>query len=221
MTADPARSVRRVRAARRMIPGSLCACVAAALFATGSPVLQAQDTPVNSAAERRERAGFYLEPGWHPHLAIAPAIPIGRLGDLVSTGVAGHVGAWFLSGNDRLPGVGVELSYATLPKNTAEPLPGRYEMMGASLQLTSKGRQRLFFDWLGAYGTLGAGAVRHGASGSTTRTSPSASIGIGILANVLGQEGYFESRFQHVFSGETLGRGSGLTVAPLMFGVRF
>lgn len=208
-------------AAAPRIPHLLFACAAVLLLMISAYSLQAQETPSNSAMERRANAGFFVTPGWHPHLAIAPAIPMGRLGDLVSIGVAGQVGAWYITGNPRWPGIGVDFTYATLPKSTDEPLPGRYQLAGASLQLTSKGSQRVFFDWLGAYGTVGVGAFRHGAAGSTTQTSPSVSIGVGILAPVFGHEGFIESRFHHLFSDEILGRGNGLTFAPLLLGVRF
>lgn len=206
---------------RRMFAGAAAFLILMAVQVVTAHTLRAQETPTNSARERRASAGFYVTPGWHPHLAIAPAIPLGRLGDLVSMGMAGQVGASFITGDPRWPGIGVDFTYATLPKSTDEPLPGRYQLAGASLHLTSKGGQRVFFDWLGAYGTVGVGAFRHGAAGSTTHTSPSASIGVGILVPLFGHDGFIESRFHHVFSGKILGRGNGLTFAPLLLGLRF
>lgn len=191
----------------------------ALLLAAGSA--GAQVTGRDPDTERRTRAGIFLAPGWHPYLAIAPASPLGRLGDLTGLGVSAELGAWFIEPDFAWPGFGVELSYATFGKDTDEPLPGRYQVAGASVRLTSKGRQRLFFDWLGGYGSAGVGVYRHGAEGSATRTALGVTGSLGMLVPVFGFDGFIETRVQHLFSGETLGRGSGLTFAPLMVGVRF
>jgi hypothetical protein len=190
----------------------------------GGTALSAQPTrdPLGDPnAERRARAGIYLESGWHPYLAVGPAFPVGRLGDLTSLGVSGHVGAWFIRPEARWAGVGVEATYASFAKDTDEPLPGRYQVAGVLAQVTSKGKQRLFFDWLGGYGAVGVGVFRHGASRSTMRTAPGLSGSVGMLVPMAGYEGFVETRVQHLFSGETLGQGSGLTFAPLRIGVRF
>ncbi len=171
--------------------------------------------------EAPQRAGASLEPGLHPYLAIAPVAPLGRLGDLTSIGVSGHLGAWYVPPRGSWPGLGIEAMYASLSRDTDEALPGRYRITGASLQLTSKGKRRVFFDWLGAYASAGAGVYRHGASDGTMLTSAGASAGLGVLTPVYGAEGFIEARFLHLFSGETLGRGNGLTMAPLIIGLRF
>lgn len=191
----------------------------ALLCATGS--LGAQEAGRDVNAERRARAGMYLEPGWHPYLAVGPAIPMGRLGDLATLGVSAELGAWVIDPDRVWPGLGVELTYAAFGADTNEPFSGRYQMAGAQARLTSKGKQRLFFDWLGGYGSLGGGVFRHGATGATTRTALSATASAGMLVPLGGREGFIEARVQHLFSGETLGRGNGLTYAPLLFGVRF
>lgn len=167
-------------------------------------------------------SGAMLARGWHPYIAIAPAFPLGRLGELTSLGVSGHVGAWRITPERWVPGIGVELMYASFEPNRSEPLPGRYQVGGALVKLTSKGRQRVFYDWLGAYTTGGIGVFRAGtAGGGNTRTVLGASASVGVLAPVYGREGFVEARFHHLFSGETLGRGNGLTFAPLVLGVRF
>lgn len=204
--------------ARRATRSSLCAATALLLFSTST--VRAQLTG-DQPTERRARTGAFLAPGWHPHLAIAPVVPLGRLGELTALGVSGHIGAWYVPPNGSWPGIGLEASYASLSKDTDELLPGRYQIAGASVRLTSKGQQRLFFDWLGAYGSVGAGVFRHGASESTMQTSPSASASLGMLVPVYGFEGFIEARFEHLFSGEILGSGNGLTRAPLLMGVRF
>jgi hypothetical protein len=181
----------------------------------------AQETGRDIETERRDRTGAFLAAGWHPHLAVGPGIPVGRLGDLSSLGVVGMIGAWYIRPDSRWPGFGVDVTYATFAKDTDEPLPGRYQMAGAMLRLTSKGQQRVFFDWLGGYGTAGVGVFRHGATGSAAITSLGASASVGFLVPVYGREGFVESRVQHIFSGATLGRGNGLTFAPLLLGVRF
>lgn len=214
-TRGPTRHVVRRTSAVRAI-ASLAA--AFTLVATSA---SAQETGRDQAAERRARAGIYLEPGWHPYLAIGPASPLGRLGELTGLGLSAELGAWLVEPNLAWPGFGVELSYATFGKSTDEPLPGRYQLTGATVRLTSKGRQRLFFDWLGGYGSVGAGVFRHGAEGASARTSAGVTGSLGMLVPVLGFDGFIEARVQHVFSGETLGRGSGLTFAPLLVGVRF
>lgn len=170
--------------------------------------------------EGPQRAGASLAPGWHPYMAISPVAPLGRLGDLTSIGVSGHLGAWYVPPRGSWPGVGVEALYATLSKDTDEALPGRYQISGASVKLTSKGKRRVFFDWLGAYAAAGAGVFRHGAE-SAMQTSAGATASLGILTPVYGFEGFLEARVLHLFSGETLGSGNGLTLAPLMIGVRF
>ncbi len=196
-------------------------------FATAGLLLLANATPLpaqgsgGDEAERQVRTGAFLARGWHPYVAVAPTAPLGRLGELTSFGVSGHVGAWFVPPEGSWPGFGVEASYAALAKDTDELLPGTYQKAGVSVRLTSKGKRRVFFDWLGAYGAVGAGVFRHGASQSMMQTSPSASASVGMLVPVYGVEGFIEARFEHLFSGETLGRGSGLTLAPLMIGVRF
>jgi hypothetical protein len=202
--------------------------VAAALVGAASVTLAAvaESQPARPSlgdpnTERRTRAGIFLEPGWHPYLAAGPAFPLGRLGDLTSLGVSGHVGTWYIRPDARWAGLGVEATYASFAKDTDELLPGRYQVAGVLAQLTSKGKQRLFFDWLGGYGAVGAGVFRHGASTGTMRTAPGVSASLGMLVPMVGFEGFVETRFQHVFSGETLGRGSGLTYAPLRVGVRF
>ena len=174
----------------------------------------AQGAGRDADTDRRTRAGIFLAPGWHPYLAIGPASPLGRLGELTGLGLSAELGAWLIE-------PGVEASYATFGKSTDEPLPGRYQIAGASVRLTSKGRQRLFFDWLGGYGSAGVGVYRHGAEGSATRTALGVTGSLGMLVPVLGLEGFIETRVQHLFSGETLGRGNGLTFAPLLIGVRF
>jgi hypothetical protein len=171
--------------------------------------------------ERRTRAGIFLAPGWHPYLAVGPASPLGRLGELTGLGFAAEAGAWLIEPDFAWPGFGVEASYATFGKSTDEPLPGRYQVAGAAVRLTSKGRQRLFFDWLGGYGSVGLGAYRHGAAGAPARTSAGVTASLGMLVPVLGADGFIEARVQHLLSGATLGRGSGLTFAPLLVGVRF
>jgi hypothetical protein len=196
-----------------------CVLLIALLLST-SATAQAQLTG-DQNTERRTRTGAFLDPGWHPHIAIAPVVPLGRLGELTSLGVSGHLGAWYVPAEGPWPGVGIEASYATLAKDTDELLPGRYQIAGASLRITSKGQQRVFFDWLGAYGSLGGGVYRHGASEATMKTSPGASASLGMLVPVYGFEGFIEARFEHLFSGEILGSGNGLTRAPLMIGVRF
>ncbi len=196
---------------------TLASC-ALTLCAAAAPA-SAQGRDQNT--DRRERAGTFLEAGWHPYLAVGPAVTLGRLGDLSDIGVSAHLGAWLIQPDVAWPGLGIEASYASFSRNTSEPLPGRYQIAGASLRLTSKGRQRLFFDWLGGYGSIGAGVFRHGASGATTRTAAGVSGSVGMLVPIAGREGFIETRVQHLFSGETLGKGNGLTFAPLMFGVRF
>jgi len=197
-----------------------CLVAVALLLLSNATVLHAQRTG-DQATERRARTGAFLEQGWHPYLAVAPVAPLGRLGELTSFGVGGHIGAWYVPPEGSWPGFGVEASYVSLAKDTDELLPGRYQKAGVSLRLTSKGKRRVFFDWLGAYGAVGAGVFRHGASESTMQTSPGASASVGMLVPVYGFEGFIEARFEHVFSGEILGRGNGLTLAPLMIGVRF
>ncbi len=184
-------------------------------------VMSAQEIEPDSELERRIRAGEFLAEGWHPYLAAGPAMPLGRLGEIGSLGVSGHAGAWYIPSGGIWPGIGVEASYAGFARDTDESLPGRYQVSGVSVRLTSKGRQRLFFDWLGAYGSVGAGVFRHGSAGNTTRTSAGASLSAGMLLPIYGREGFIETRVQHLFSGETLGRGNGLTFAPLLIGVRF
>jgi hypothetical protein len=181
----------------------------------------AQVTGRDPDTERRARAGLFLEPGWHPYLAIGPAMPLGRLGDLTGLGVSGEIGVWLIDPALPWPGFGAEVSYASFGRDTDEPLPGRYQVAGASLRLTSKGKQRLFFDWLGGYGAAGVGVFRHGASGATTRTALGVTGTLGMLVPIAGREGFVETRVQHLFSGETLGRGNGITFAPLLIGVRF
>ena len=198
-----------------------CSFVAVALLLlSNATVLRAQRTG-DQATERRERTGALLEQGWHPYLAVAPVAPLGRLGDLTSFGVGGYAGAWYVPPEGSWPGFGIEASYVSLEKDTDESLPGRYQKAGVSVRLTSKGKRRVFFDWLGAYGALGAGVFRHGASENTMRTSPGASASLGMLVPVYGFEGFIEARVEHLFSGEILGSGNGLTMAPLMIGVRF
>jgi hypothetical protein len=190
------------------------------LLLPDATALRAQRTG-DQTTERRERTGAFLEQGWHPYLAVAPVVPLGRLGELTSLGVGGHIGAWYVPPEGSWPGFGVEASYMTLAADPDGLLPGRYQKAGVSARVTSKGKRRVFFDWLGAYGSVGAGVFRHGASESTMQTSPGASASIGMLVPVYGFEGFIEARFEHLFSGEILGRGNGLTVAPLMIGVRF
>lgn len=202
----------------RTVCSALACGVAVLLLA---PRAEAQVTGRDQDTERRTRAGIFLAPGWHPYLAIGPASPLGRLGDLTGLGVSAELGAWFIEPDFAWPGFGVELSYATFGKDTDEPLPGRYQIAGAAVRLTSKGRQRLFFDWLGGYGSAGVGVYRHGAEGSATRTALGVTGSLGMLVPVLGFDGFIETRVQHLFSGETLGRGNGLTFAPLLIGVRF
>lgn len=196
-----------------------------ALLASGLTLLAcalpAQEGERNADTERRERTGALLASGWHPHVALGAAIPMGRLGELTSLGATGMLGAWYIPPGSRWPGMGVSVSHSEFAKNTTEPLPGRYRVTGLVAQLTSKGRQRVLFDWLGAYGTAGVGAFRHGGEGSAVRNAFGVSASVGFLAPVFGREGFVESRFHHLFSGETLGRGSGLTFAPLLIGVRF
>jgi len=187
----------------------------------GALSLDAQVTDRDVNTERRVRAGVFLEPGWHPYLAVGPAIPLGRLGDLTTLGVSAELGAWLIDPGRAWPGFGVELTYASFGVNTEEPISGRFQMAGAQARMTSKGKQRLFFDWLGGYGSVGAGVFRHGATGATTRTSVGATASAGMLVPLAGREGFIETRVQHLFSGETLGRGNGLTYAPLLFGIRF
>ncbi len=194
--------------------------VAVALLLANTSAVRAQRTG-DQATERRERTGAFLEQGWHPYVAIAPVAPLGRLGELTSFGVGGYAGAWFVPPEGSWPGFGIEASYMSLEKDTDEALPGRYQKAGVSVRITSKGQRRVFFDWLGAYGAVGAGVFRHGASESTMRTSPGASASVGMLVPVYGLEGFIEARVEHVFSGQILGSGSGLTLAPLMLGVRF
>jgi len=204
--------------ARRYTPFSFVA--AAVLLLSDTTALRAQSTG-DQAAERRARTGALLARGWHPYAAVAPVSPLGRLGELTTFGVSGHLGAWYVPPEGSWPGIGIEASYATLAKDTDEQLPGAYQKAGVSVRLTSKGKRRVLFDWLGAYGAVGAGVFRHGASQSTMQTSPSASASVGMLVPVLGLEGFVEARFEHLFSGQTLGRGNGITMAPLMLGVRF
>ncbi len=194
----------------------LLAATAGLLLLTGSAPLRAQPSD-----EAPQRSGASLASGWHPYLAVSPVAPLGRLGELTSIGVSGHLGAWYVPPRGSWPGVGVEAMYASLSKDTDEALPGRYQIAGATLKLTSKGKRRVFFDWLGAYAAAGAGVFRHGASESTMLTSAGATASLGVLTPVYGAEGFVEARFVHLFSGETLGRGNGLTLAPLMIGVRF
>jgi hypothetical protein len=196
---------------------TLAACALTLCTAASAASAQGRDQDT----DRRERAGIFLEPGWHPYLAIGPAVTLGRLGDLSDIGVSAHLGAWLIQPDVAWPGLGIEASYATFSRNTSEPLPGRYQIAGASLRITSKGKQRIFFDWLGGYGSIGAGVFRHGASGATTRTAAGVTGSVGMLVPIAGREGFIETRVQHLFSGETLGRGNGLTFAPLLFGVRF
>ena len=167
------------------------------------------------------QSGAMLAEGWHPYLGVAPAFPLGRLGELTSLGLSGHVGAWHITPQRWIPGVGVELTYASFERDRSEALPGRYQVVGGLVKLTSKGRQRVFYDWLGAYTTGGIGVFRAGTSGDNMRTVLGASASVGVLAPVYGREGFVEARFHHLFSGETLGRGNGLTFAPLVLGVRF
>lgn len=183
--------------------------------------LDAQVAGRDVNTERRTRAGVFLEPGWHPYLAVGPAIPLGRLGDLTTLGVSAEIGAWLIDPGRVWPGFGVELTYASFGVNTEEPISGRFQMAGAQARLTSKGKQRLFFDWLGGYGSVGAGVFRYGATGAETRTAAGATASLGMLVPIAGREGFIETRVQHLFSGETLARGNGLTYAPLLFGVRF
>lgn len=215
----------RLRALRGMLCTPLCSLLLSTLVLGGLTVqasaAHAQEAGRDGATERRTRTGAFLAPGWHPHLAVGPAIPLGRLGDLTSLGASGMLGAWYIPPNSGWPGFGVSLSHSEFAKSTDEPLPGRYRVTGVVAQLTSKGRQRLFFDWLGAYGTAGVGAFRHGGEGSEVRTAVGLSASVGFLSPLFGHEGFVESRFQHLFSGETLGRGNGLTFAPLLIGVRF
>ncbi len=166
-------------------------------------------------------SGAMLASGWHPYAGVGPAFPLGRLGDLTSLGVSGHLGAWHITPERWIPGVGVELMYASFGRERAEALPARYQVSGALVKLTSKGRQRVFYDWLGAYTTGGIGMFYAGTAGDNMRTVLGASASVGVLAPVYGREGFVEARFHHLFSGETLGRGNGLTFAPLVFGVRF
>lgn len=213
------RGTARLGALRAIAVRTVSSLLAAlVLVPTGA---SAQEAGRDQAADRRARAGIYLEPGWHPYLAIGPASPLGRLGELTGLGLSAELGAWLIEPELAWPGVGVELSYATFAKSTDEPLPGRYQITGVSARLTSKGRQRLFFDWLGGYGSVGAGVFRHGAEGAQVRTSAGVTGSLGMLVPVLGFDGFIEARVQHVFSGETLGRGNGLTFAPLLVGVRF
>ncbi len=193
---------------------------AAVVLVSQTALLRAQGTG-DQATERRARTGALLARGWHPYGAVAPVSPLGRLGELTTFGVSGHLGAWYVPPEGSWPGVGVEASYATLAKDTDEQLPGAYQKAGVSVRLTSKGKRRVLFDWLGAYGAVGAGVFRHGASQTTMQTSPSASASVGMLVPVYGLEGFVEARFEHLFSGQTLGRGNGITMAPLMLGVRF
>lgn len=183
--------------------------------------LHAQVAGRDVNTERRARAGVFLEPGWHPYLAVGPAVPLGRLGDLTTLGVSAEIGAWLIDPGRVWPGFGVELTYASLGVSTEEPISGRFQMAGAQARLTSKGKQRLFFDWLGGYGSVGAGVFRYGATGAATRTAAAATASAGMLVPIAGREGFIETRVQHLFSGETLGRGNGLTYAPLLFGIRF
>ncbi len=188
----------------------------------GSAVeLDAQVTGRDVNTERRARAGVFLEPGWHPYLAVGPAIPLGRLGELTTLGVSAEIGAWLIDPGRAWPGLGVELTYASFGVNTEEPISGRFQMSGAQARITSKGKQRLFFDWLGGYGSVGAGVFRFGATGAATRTAAGATASVGMLVPFGGREGFIETRLQHLFSGETLGRGNGITYAPLLFGLRF
>ncbi len=205
----------------RHVVRALVALAAATIALANAAPLVAQETGRDVNTERRRRAGIFLEPGWHPYLAIGPAIPMGRLGELTGLGLTGSLGAWFIRPESTWPGLGMEASYTTLPRDTDEPLPGRYQLASATLRLTSKGRQRVFFDWLGGYGSAGVGVVRHGAEGASTITSATLTGGVGMLLPVAGREGFIEARVQHVFTGETLGRGRGLTIAPLLVGVRF
>jgi hypothetical protein len=192
------------------------------LAVVASPLTSAaQRAPDDPSAARQRRIGALLDPGWHPHVAAAPAFPLNRLGELTSLGVTGHLGAWYIPSRRGLPGVGFDVTYASFSRDTDEPLPGRYEMVGVSGVLSSKGRQRLFFDWLGAYGTVGGGVYRHGPAGGPSRTAAAASASLGVLVPIGPTDGFVETRFQHLFTGEVLGRGNGLTFAPLMMGVRF
>jgi hypothetical protein len=204
---------------RFLVRGAALCTLCSTLLATRSAF--AQSAGRDADTDRRTRAGIFLAPGWHPYLAIGPASPLGRLGELTGLGLSAELGAWLIEPDLAWPGFGVEASYATFGKSTDEPLPGRYQIAGASVRLTSKGRQRIFFDWLGGYGSAGVGVYRHGAEGSRMRTSPGVTASLGMLVPVLGADGFIEARVQHVFSGETLGRGSGVTFAPLMVGVRF
>jgi hypothetical protein len=197
------------------IAGAVLALVCTAHIADAQVAGRDVDT------ERRTRAGVFLEPGWHPYFAVGPAIPLGRLGDLATLGVSAEIGAWLIDPGRVWPGFGVEVTYASFGVDTEEPISGRFQMAGAQARLTSKGKQRLFFDWLGGYGSIGAGVFRHGATGAATRTSIGATASVGMLVPIGGREGFIETRVQHLFSGETLGRGSGITYAPLLFGVRF
>ena len=165
------------------------------------------------------RPAITVAPGWHPYVAVAPAIPLGRLADLTALGVFAKAGAWYVP---RGAGVGVALDVVgvVLPEDTDEPLPGNYRIVGATVSVTSKARRRVFFEWLGGYGIGGVGLYRHGA-GDVRSTDVGVNVGVGLLTPVLGAEGFVEARFHHLFSGETLGRGSGLTIAPLVIGFRF
>jgi hypothetical protein len=183
--------------------------------------LEAQVAGRDVNTERRTRAGVFLEPGWHPYGAVGPAMPMGRLGELTTLGVSAELGAWLIDPDRAWPGFGVELVYASHAADTDEMFTGRYQIAGAQARLTSKGKQRLLFDWLGGYGSIGAGVFRHGATSAGMRTTIGASGSLGMLVPLAGREGFIETRVQHLFSGETLGRGNGITYAPLLFGVRF
>ncbi len=192
-------------------------CLLAALIAA----VPVKSSGAQQTAPVRE-SGAMLAKGWHPYLALAPALPLGRLGELTSLGVSGHVGAWYITPDRWTPGVGVEALYASFSPDPNEPLPDRLQIAGALVKLTSKGRQRVFYDWLGAYTTGGVGVFRAGTSGDgNTQTVLGVSASVGVLGPLFGREGFFEARFHHLFSGETLGSGNGLTFAPLVFGVRF
>jgi hypothetical protein len=169
------------------------------------------------------RAQAPLAPGWHVTLAGAPAIPLGRLRDLGETGVLLKAGAWYLPRSTRGIGFSADLLAARFARDTEGPLTNAYDVAALTLNVSTKGRAQLGAGWLRGYVIAGVGGYRHGApaGGLAADVHAGVNAGIGALVPVAGRAGFVEARFHHLFAGQTLGAGRGITFAPLVLGWRF